>query len=60
VEPKKPTVMHLKKAIKVEAELAGPAHRLVIRKAGGDGAPLDAMATLEVGATYTYEVPNQK
>jgi len=67
VEPKKPTVMHLKKAIKLEKSprldhIA--ADELVIRKAGdGDDAPtppLDAEAALLPGLKYTYEAPAQK
>jgi hypothetical protein len=56
VKPEQPTVMHLKKAIKLEAEVAGPAHLLVIRKAGGEE-ELDAEAALEPGVKYSYEVP---
>jgi hypothetical protein len=56
VEPKHADVMGLKKAIKLEAELAGPAHLLVIRKAGGEE-ELDAEAALEPGVKYSYEVP---
>jgi hypothetical protein len=56
VEPKHADVMGLKKAIKAEAELAGPAHLLVIRKAGGKE-QLGPTEALLPGVDYSYEVP---